>query len=105
MQMASKSPVAIDSLLCDHRHSAPTNSRVLKRQLLKEGLQMPSSGSDVRGRAMAAPAIISHERRPTTDKGIREATARSKADAFDVQSFLNFATGARRMVDFKKNEI
>jgi len=65
---------------------------------------MPSSGSDVQGRAMAAPAIISRERRPTMAKGIQESTAHSKADSFDVQSFLNFATGAKRFVDFKKNE-
>ena len=66
---------------------------------------MPRSGSDVQGRAMATPTIISRERRPTMDKGIRESTAQSKADTFDVQSFLNFSAGVRRLVDFKKNEI
>ncbi len=66
---------------------------------------MRSSGNDVQQRAMPAPAIISHERRPTLAKGIRESTAHSKADTIDVRSFLNFSAGARRFVDFKKNEI
>src|ERR1700730_11721653 len=66
---------------------------------------MHSSGSEVPTGPMAAPAIISRERRPTRAKGIRESMAHSKADTFDVQSFLNFAAGARRLVDFKKNDI
>jgi CRP/FNR family cyclic AMP-dependent transcriptional regulator len=38
-------------------------------------------------------------------KGIRESMAHSKANTFDVRAFLNFVEGARRLVDFKKNEI
>ena len=66
---------------------------------------MHSSGSEVPTGPMAAPEIISRERRPTRAKGIQESLAHSKADTFDVQSFLNFAAGARRLVDFKKNEV
>ena len=69
----------------------------------EEGLQMRSSGRDAQGGAMATPAIISRERRPT--KGNRESTAHSKKDSFDVHSFLNFSGGARKLVDFQKNEI
>jgi len=54
---------------------------------------------------MRAPAIISRDPTPIGPKGIRESIARGKADRFDVQSFLNFSAGARRLVDFKKNEI
>src|SRR5713226_8907672 len=66
---------------------------------------MRKSSGETPGRAMAAQAIISRERRPTMVKGIRESMAHSKADTFDVRSFLNFAAEARRLVDFKKNEI
>jgi CRP/FNR family cyclic AMP-dependent transcriptional regulator len=66
---------------------------------------MRSPGNGAQESAMPAPAIISRERRPTVAKGIRESTAHSKADTFDVQSFLKFAAGARRLVDFQKNEI
>ena len=52
---------------------------------------------------MGTPAIISRERRPT--KGNRESTAHNKKDSFDVQSFLNFSGGVRKLVDFQKNEI
>lgn len=66
---------------------------------------MRTSGREAPGRAMAAPAIISREHRPTMAKGIRDSMTHSKADTFDVQSFLNFAAGARRLVDFRKNQI
>jgi CRP/FNR family transcriptional regulator, cyclic AMP receptor protein len=69
----------------------------------KEGLEMHTSGGEAPGRTIAAPAIISRERRPT--KGIRESTAQSKADTFDVRSFLNFAAAARKLVHFQRNEI
>jgi CRP/FNR family cyclic AMP-dependent transcriptional regulator len=66
---------------------------------------MRTSGREASGRAMPAPAIISRERRPTIAKGIRESTTHCKAGTFDVQSFLKFAAGARRLVNFQKNEI
>jgi CRP/FNR family cyclic AMP-dependent transcriptional regulator len=66
---------------------------------------MHSSGREAQGRAMTAPAIISHERRPTIAKGIREPTSHSRPETFDVHSFLKFAAGARRLVDFQKNEV
>jgi CRP/FNR family cyclic AMP-dependent transcriptional regulator len=66
---------------------------------------MHSSGSEAPGGFMAAPAIISRERRPIRATAIRESMVHRKADSFDVQSFLNFAAGARRLVNFKKNEI
>jgi CRP/FNR family cyclic AMP-dependent transcriptional regulator len=53
---------------------------------------------------MVAPAIISRQRRPVVAKGNRGSIALSKADEFDVQSFLSSAAGAKRLVDFKKNE-
>jgi CRP/FNR family transcriptional regulator, cyclic AMP receptor protein len=66
---------------------------------------MHTSGREAPGRAMAAPAIISRERGPAMAKGVRDSMTHSKADTFDVQSFLNFAAGARRLVDFRKNQI
>jgi CRP/FNR family cyclic AMP-dependent transcriptional regulator len=66
---------------------------------------MPSSGNDVHQKVMSAPAVISREPRPSLARGIREPTAHSREDTFNVQSFLKFAAGARRLVDFKRNEI
>ena len=66
---------------------------------------MRSSGNDVHQRAMLAPAVISRAARPGMATGIRESPAHSKADTFDVQSFLKFVAGARRLVDFQKNEV
>jgi CRP/FNR family cyclic AMP-dependent transcriptional regulator len=63
-----------------------------------------SAGTAPEG-AMAAPATIPRERRPVVAKGIREPSAGSKADRFDVQSFLDCAPGTRRLVGFKKNDI
>ena len=64
---------------------------------------MRSSGRGAPGTAMAAPAMISRERRLT--KEIRESSALSKADAFDVKSSLDFAGVSRKTANFQKNEI
>ncbi|HYM07720.1 MAG TPA: Crp/Fnr family transcriptional regulator [Terriglobales bacterium] len=56
-------------------------------------------------RAMVAPAMVSHERTPIVAKGIRNPIVPGAPDEFDVRSFLNFSPGARRLVDFEKNEI
>jgi CRP/FNR family cyclic AMP-dependent transcriptional regulator len=65
---------------------------------------MRSPGNGAQERVMPAPAVISRAARPGMAKGIREPLVHSMADTFDVQSFLKFAAGARRLVDFQKNE-
>jgi CRP/FNR family cyclic AMP-dependent transcriptional regulator len=64
---------------------------------------MGSSDRDTPRRPMFAPAMLSRERRPM--KVIPESLAYSKAETFDVQSFLDFTAKARKMVNFQKNEV
>jgi CRP-like cAMP-binding protein len=72
---------------------------------LKRSFHMHHSADAAPRGAMVAPAAISRERTHIVAKGIRNLAVHRKADEFDVKSFLNCAAGARRLVDFKKNEI
>ena len=80
-------------------------SVIVERAITKENFHMQNSSNAAPRGGMAAPTMITRERRPVVAKGIRESIVHSKANEFDVHSFLNSAAGARRLVDFKKNEI
>src|SRR5216684_534134 len=61
MQMASKSPVAIDSLLCDHGHSAPRNSIDLCINNAIMGIREGNADAQIEGerRSVGRPAQAS----------------------------------------------